>query len=180
MNQTDSELITLISRGNEKAFNVLYKRYKDLIYNYLTYVESGVETVEDVFQEVWIKVIKKLREGQDLTNFRRWIFRIASNSYKDYLRKKKIRNILFWEKEDLNTKSSGKNIGITSDFTFHLEKAMVHLSPNQRQIFYLKEIMGMQYDEITKVLGITVTAAKSRMFNAVRKLRKELKEFREN
>jgi len=179
MNQTDTELIALIYRGDEHAFNCLYGRYKEVVYNYLLYVEPDVKTVEDLFQEIWIKVIKKLKEGHTIENFKGWIFKVASNSYKDFLRKKRMRRLIFPDKEDAVTEVIADNNTNGTEVKMYVEKAMLKLTPKQKELFYLKEVIGLPYSEITDVLGISETAAKSRMFNAVRNLREELKELRE-
>lgn len=180
MNQSDSELMTLIHSGDENAFNCLYERYKNSVYNYLLYVEPDRKSVEDLFQEIWIKVIRKLKEGHVIGNFKGWIFKVASNSHRDFLRKKKVRKLIFLDKENAGIEVISENDSRRAEVRFILEKAMLKLTPHQKQIFYLKEVMGMPYSEITEILGISETAAKSRMFNAVQKLREELKEFREN
>ena len=180
MNQTDTELLTLIYNGDENAFNCLYERYKDSVFNYLLYVERDRKTVEDLFQEVWIKVIRKLREGHDIENFKGWIFKVVSNSYKDFLRKKRVKKLFFIEKEDSPAEIISENDTNRTDTRIFIEKAMQKLTSNQKQIFYLKEVMGLPYGEITEILGISETAAKSRMFNSVQKLREELKELRNN
>jgi len=180
MNQSDNELVILTVTGDENAFNILYERYKDMIYNYLLYIESNRGIVEDLFQEIWVKVIRKLKDGQKIENFKGWIVKVASNYHKDYLRKKRLRNLIFRYQEDVSDTISDRDSHESSDLANSLEIAMSRLSPKQKELFYLKEIMGLPYGEIMPILGISETAAKSRMFKAVQKLREELKEYKEN
>ena len=82
---SDSDLIELFQKGDRNAFIELYTRYKKMVYSYLN--SLNMEYADDLFQELWLKVIDKLPMYDERNQFRAWLFRIAHNMAMDRFRR---------------------------------------------------------------------------------------------
>ena len=84
----DEELVSLYSKGNNNAFDTLLKRYESKVFSYLLYSVKNQEIAEDLFQDVFIKMIVRLKNGQYTENgkFSSWMMRIVHNHLIDYYR----------------------------------------------------------------------------------------------
>src|ERR1041385_8837051 len=85
---TDKDLVHLYQKGNESAFTELLNRHKDKIYSTIYYLVNNRELAEDLFQEVFIKIIIKLKEKKynEEGKFLPWAVRVAHNLVIDYFR----------------------------------------------------------------------------------------------
>jgi RNA polymerase sigma-70 factor (ECF subfamily) len=106
-NFSDQALISLVKLGDKDAFNILVKRYEKKILNIL-YLQLGpINELEDLAQEVFLKVFKNLSKFRGESQFSTWLYRIAMNISYDYKRKNKI-----------NIFSLDENLDEDSDDTF--------------------------------------------------------------
>ena len=84
----DAILIKEYLAGNDRAFTVLYERYKGLLYSYLNrLLDNDRPSADDLFQQTWIKVIDQLAHYEDRQQFSAWLLRIAHNLTIDWFRK---------------------------------------------------------------------------------------------
>ena len=80
---TDNGLIKLFLKGDEYAFEVLYRRYRKVLYGFLNNLIRNPSTTDEIFEETWLKVIAKLDTYKDNGKFTAWLFRIARNTFYD-------------------------------------------------------------------------------------------------
>lgn len=169
-----------------QSFDSIYKEYKSMIYSYVFRLTRNENETEDLFQETWFRVAKHIHRITEKQTIKAWIFTIATNLFRDSLRKKKIRQ-LFWQKKDIlmsmATKSNNINRSVKEDpaKSFELKetgraiiKALEKLPEKLRSVFVLKEIESFTYSEISTILNLSEGTAKSRMHRAVKKLKQEL------
>jgi RNA polymerase sigma-70 factor (ECF subfamily) len=189
MPQNEAELLAEASRGDQSAFTALYYMYETDLYRFVYYLAGGPETAEELFQETWVRVVRHLGR-KPVTNFRKWLFVIATNLYRDELRKRKVRRLV------LGRESIGEDYGdpesspdpvtvpetrpATDSFVIReaLGKAMDKLSHRQREVFVLTHIEGFRIQEVADILGKPQGTVKSTLHRAVLTLRNELREFR--
>lgn len=171
------------AKENISLFNILYKTHKQAVYGYICYLTRNKHDAEDIFQETWLRVVRKLDQVNDLESSKAWLYTIATNLYKDLLRKKKHR-LIFWEKKKIQYAAENpKNLLEISVQAERMEQkeigrsivnAIEKLPEKLRRIFILKQVEDFSYLEISAILNLPVGTAKSRMFRAIKILRQEL------
>ena len=87
--ESDAVLIRAYAKGDDKAFETLYYRYRKPLYSYLNNLAGNCAEVDEVFAETWLRVIDKLPGYQDSGKFSAWLFRISRNIFIDRLRHNK-------------------------------------------------------------------------------------------
>jgi len=167
-------------------FNILYKTHKSAIYGYICYLTRNKLEAEDLFQETWLRVVKNLHQVNDVKKAKAWLYTIATNLYKDHLRKKKTKQN-FWEKIKMGYSAGNpRNLLTNSAPVEEIElqetgqaivDAVNKLPEKLRRIFILKQMQDFSYLEISDILKMPEGTAKSRMHRAVRILRQELAGF---
>jgi RNA polymerase sigma factor (sigma-70 family) len=88
----DGELMLRYASGDMRAFETLYRRHKSALYRYLTRQTRNTETANDLFQEVWSKIIVSRERYEPRAQFRTFLYRIAHNCFIDYCRRSSVRN----------------------------------------------------------------------------------------
>jgi RNA polymerase sigma-70 factor (ECF subfamily) len=185
---SDSELIRLYISENERAFEVLLRRYKNQVYKFIYLKVKDVDLANDIFQESFIKVIQNIKAGKynEEGKFLPWATRIAQNLVIDYYRKhKKVR--IFSERNTFN-----EDFGIfqriacedknylqkksTEELEEQLVELMNHLPKVQREIVELRIFHDLSFKEIAESEKISINTALGRMRYALINLRKLLEE----
>ncbi len=181
-NFDDAELIRIYLRGDEKAFNILYERYRTGLYGYLNMLLSGrTAEADDIFQQTWLKAITRLENYREEGNFRAWLFRIARNLTLDRFRSVYFRPgvMLDIDSENFRELEDGEEIrpcaGMDEEFfSEKLTAAVEELSWEQKEVFLLRS-QNLSFKEIAKLQNCPVNTALGRMQYAIRKLRSKLK-----
>ncbi len=174
------------------AFDNLYKKYQNAVFGFAYYLTQNRGDAEDLFQEAWLRIAKKLPDEVNMQSIKAWIFTVVSNLHRDEQRKKRIRRLFFLQKamslekentmfpvlpdqpvsinpEEVNQTDMGRDIA----------QAMDRLPDRQRRVFVLKEIAEFKQAEISDILGIPLGTVKSLMHRAVTRLRRELSKYNE-
>jgi len=185
---SDSELIRLYIKNNERAFEVLLKRYKNQVYKFIYLKVKDVDLANDIFQESFIKVVQNIKAGKynEEGKFLPWATRIAQNLVIDYYRKHgKVR--IFSERNAFNEDfgifqriaCEDKNY-LQKKSTEELEEQLVdllnHLPKVQREIVELRIFHDLSFKEIAESEKISINTALGRMRYALINLRKLLEE----
>jgi RNA polymerase sigma-70 factor, ECF subfamily len=170
-------------------FDEVYDRYKDVVYRLAFHLTQDRAEAEDMFQEVWLRVVRRLPENARRENLKPWLAVIVMNLHRDMLRKKRIRRMFFLGKtktEMTEVAAGGKTAASSYDPAGRAEeavtrkdidRALARLPEKQRRVFVLKEIEGLEQTEIAAALRIPVGTVKSLMYRAVRRLQRELASY---
>lgn len=150
--------------------SILYKNYRKLILNTVSRFVRNKHTSEDISQEIFIKVFKKIDKYKDNNNFESWIKKVAINKSLDYLRKKKYESLC----DDLSY------IVLYDDYNYKedeyrlylINKLLEQLPDKYKQVFKLYYIEELSHKEIAEKLSINVGTSKSNLFKARNKIRK--------
>ncbi len=174
------------------AFDDLYKKYQNAVFGFAYYLTQNRGDAEDLFQEAWLRIAKKLPGEVNMQSIKAWIFTVVANLHRDELRKKRIRRLFFLQKamslEKENTRVpvlSNQSVSINpeevnqTDMGRDIAQAMSRLPDRQRRVFVLKEIAEFKQAEISDILGIPLGTVKSLMHRAVTRLRRELSKYHE-
>lgn len=182
--QEDNTLINLYLDGNEKAFEELLSRYKDKIYTSIYLFVKDDSKAQDIFQEVFIKVINTLRNGKynHEGKFSQWVMRIAYNLCVDNFRRKKRRPTLHatdefdifdvLKSEDLNS----EELVMRDQTHLRVRKLVDRLPEEQREVVILRHYADMSFKEIASLTRVSINTALGRMRYALINIRKMVEE----
>jgi len=182
----DFKLIEAFRKGDEKAFEEIVRRYQRQVANIIYLTLGNREEVDDLSQEVFVRVFRSLDRFEFDSSLYSWIYRIAVNLCIDEIRKKKIRKLIpldFLTEKKLESEKRSKETSTSSDELLQKEKkeiirgALDKLSPLHRTVILLREYQDLSYGEIAKTLRISPQAVKSRIFRAREELRELLKDY---
>ena len=180
-------LIEPLQRGSEDAFKQLVELYQDKVYNTVLGFLHSPEDAEDVAQEVFIEVFNAIGKFRGEAKLSTWIYRIAVNKSLEYIRKQK-RQKRFAFFTNIFDLSESKKLQVT-DFEHpgvkleHKENAKVllaaigRLPENQKIAFTLHKVEGLSYQEVCKVMQLSLSSVESLMFRAKKNLEKMLSNF---
>ena len=181
---SDKELINGYLKGNEKAFEVLLTRHKNKIYTSIYLFVKDHDLAEDIFQEVFIKIIDTLRRGKynHEGKFLQWAMRISYNLCVDYFRRSKRRTKVspsetFDIFDVLEVKDDNMETTIIKDQTYTAIRNLVdQLPPEQREVVILRHYADMSFKEIAALTRVSVNTALGRMRYALINIRKSMEE----
>jgi RNA polymerase sigma-70 factor (ECF subfamily) len=176
----DSALMLRYKDGDAAAFETLYRRHNDALYRYLLRLCRHPATAEDIFQEVWGKIIKARANYRPTAKFTTFMYRVAHNCFIDHARRnKRHANSTDFDPElHADTAELPETQVERSLAKERLVLALHDLPEEQRDVFLLYEEAGLSIDEIASVTGCNRETAKSRFRYAVNKLRNAIEEPR--
>ncbi len=162
--------------GDTAAFDTLYEKYKGDVYRFLSrQLEPAI--AEELYQDIWIKLIKAKDHYQQTASFRTYLYTITHNRLRDHWRKQA--NF----KEDTDNETSTSLVDTINPETVTNDNQAVnvllegikHLPQEQQQAFLLKVESGLSIEEIAEVMQSSKESAKSRLRYAMKKLRDHLR-----
>ena len=171
--QSDEELIAAFQQGQTDAFNILVKRYKDQLMNFVVRYVGDYDQADDVVQETFVRVYRNKQSYKPIAKFSTWLYTIATNLAKTQLHRRK-RHALFSlsrrsesgeEKEydipDVNASADGQADSALKQEI--IQKALDSISPKYREVVVLSDIQDMSYEEICLITGLNIGTVKSRL-----------------
>jgi RNA polymerase sigma-70 factor (ECF subfamily) len=180
--ENEGRRILELKRGRMDAAGTLMDHYGESLMRYLHSILGNREAAEDVFQEVWIKVMRKIGRFHDGEAFGPWLFRVARNTAYDTLRGRKR-----WWSLDTGSGKEGEEVpevADPSDFGRRVlaretvSRAMGELTPGFREVLELRFIEELSYDEIAAVCRRPLGTVKSRLKRGLERLAERLGEAR--
>ncbi|MEO7308622.1 MAG: sigma-70 family RNA polymerase sigma factor [Ferruginibacter sp.] len=180
----DELLIKLFKEGESHAMEVLVNRHKDRIFTSIYLLVKDKYLAEDIFQDLFIKIIETLRVGKykDENKFVQWAMRIAHNLCVDHFRKIKAKPVIrTCEGTDifdvLNFTEPGVDDKIMKTQSSEtIMKLVCKLPEEQREIIILRHFADLKFKEISKILNCSVNTSLGRMRYALLNLRKMIEE----
>jgi RNA polymerase sigma-70 factor (ECF subfamily) len=174
----DSALMLRYRDGDVAAFETLYRRHKDALFRYLLRHCRHRASAEDVFQEVWGKIIKARDTYRPTAKFTTFLYHVAHNCFIDHIRRnKKHGDTADIEPDSQPDRGDCPEMLVEKSLARRrLDNALQSLPDEQRDVFLLYEEAGLSLDEIAAVTDCKRETAKSRLRYAVGKLRAALDE----
>ncbi len=183
----DSELLYRIKKGDQKAFEELVKKHKINVFNIVYSIIGDTQELNDIMQEVFIKVYEKINAFKENSSFSTWLYRITVNKCIDELRKKKNRFLSYEselsEDEKLKLKNaisdSEENIidNLRKKELQEIVRKTINTLPEKYCVaITLKEIDNLSYKEISEIMKISENRVKVLLFRARQKLKEKLKD----
>jgi RNA polymerase sigma-70 factor (ECF subfamily) len=187
---TDQELVAAFKNGDIEALGLLMQRHKAAVYGYLLRLTARPDAAEDLFQEVFLKLVRRPGAYSEREKFKAWLFTVARNSAMDYFRRESSRGAMFTAEskvsygdedaapgpldtavspepgpdETLENKALGEKISA----------ALRKLSEDQREVFYLRHYSELSFKEIAEIMAVPIGTVLARMSRAAALLRREL------
>ena len=182
MTWTDEELVAKTIGGDADSFNELIHRWERPIYA-LAYRQIGrEEDARDVCQDTFLRAYRALNGFRGQAKFSSWLYRIALNLCRDWMRRER-RTPVVQAPEDIDvmdlaaarepSESIEDRVG-RHDLTRAVERAMALLPEEQRTAIILKEYQGLTFQEIADLLGCPLSTVKTRLYQGLTVLRREL------
>ena len=182
--QEDAALVQNYINGNERALELLIKRHKLRIFNFIYSKVFNRDTAEDIFQETFIKVIKTLKRGlyNEEGKFLPWVMRIAHNLVIDFFRKNnRIPTFDNGEEFDIfqligDGNPSAEKVMIEEQVVEDLQNLILQLPDFQKEVLTMRLYKDMSFKEIAESTGVSINTALGRMRYAIINLRKLIDE----
>ena len=181
MNDISDNIIIEASEGNIESFESIYNAYSVFVYNVAFRVVHNVDEAQEVTQEVFLIVYRKLKSFKFKSSFKTWIYRITVNLAINYAKKRPKEQSRTFEYDD--NKEFNKSIDSVSGKIEREQQEKViatllaALNPNQRACIVLRSLEGLSYQEIAESLNININTVRSRLKRAreiLLALRKEM------
>jgi RNA polymerase sigma-70 factor (ECF subfamily) len=174
--EEERQLVRLAQSGEEAAFEELIRRHQQRVFGLVSGILRRREDVEDVVQQVFLKVFVSLKRFDQRAAFSTWLYKISVNECWDYLRKKKVRPLVY--EADLSEEQVSRLDGVVSadqpqasssdraEARDLLERMMEKLPEQDRELLVLKEVEGFSVQELAEILELNVNTVKVRLFRA--------------
>ncbi len=180
----DQQLVQLFMAGEQQALEVLINRHKNRIFTSIYLMVQDKYLAEDIFQELFIKVVETLRAGKykEENRFVQWTLRIGHNLCIDHFRKVKGKPVIKTSEgldifDVLNFEESNAQENIMRRESHAQVMKLVNLLPEeQREIIILRHFADLKFREISKILNCSVNTALGRMRYGLLNLRKMIEE----
>ncbi len=159
MNEPDPAVIRAAAKGDQAAFSELVRLYQEPVWRFLTRYTGDQHLAEDLAQETFLKLHRRLGSYKFRSKFSTWVFSIARNSAIDSHRSAARRERL----PDVAPRPAPLGEpGLGAE----LDEAIASLSPKLRESLLLVEVLGLRYREVAEVLELPIGTVKSRVFHA--------------
>lgn len=180
---TDEQLMLGYRNGDVGAFDELYRRHKGALYRYLLRQCRDAAAAAELFQDVWLNLIRARSNYEATAKFATYLYRVAHNRLVDHYRKNTHRADLSFEEQEIDEPAivhyeQPEARYERKQLAAQLLALLDALPPAQREAFVLQHESGMSVEEIAAATGVTRETAKSRLRYALAKLRRGISEWR--
>lgn len=187
----DELLLRRFQEGDPSAFNPLVRRHINGVYNFIARHTSPGVQAEDLTQEVFLRAVERAPDFKYEARFSTWLYAIARNLCVDTLRKMAHRNHASLDEPgeggaplgeqlgDERPLASGERSAASQQLGARIQKAISDLPAEQREVFLLREIANLPFQEIATVTSTPENTVKSRMRYALERLQEALDDYAE-
>ena len=179
-NSQEGALVRRAQSGDEAAFRDIVERYQSKVFSIIHGIVRQRNDVEDIAQQVFAKVYFSLRNFDFRSSLITWIYKITVNECFDYLRKKKVRKLVYEsdlsEDEVRRVENTEPSVDRTppADENLarhdHVLKLLARVSEEERNLLMLKEVEGHSVEELAEMTGMNENTIKVKLFRARQKL----------
>jgi RNA polymerase sigma-70 factor (family 1) len=161
----EKALLQKMAEGDEKAFEEIYKQYRDHLYNFTLKFVKSPELADDLTQEVFIRVWEHHRNMIKIESFRGYLFSMCRNHTLNFLNKASRENAAKGEmlRHYKKDQPSADDKLLSEEYRQFIKNTLDSLSPQTREIFRLCREEHRSYDEVAALLGISRNAVKKHM-----------------
>jgi len=182
---TDEELLAAYQQGDAGAFELLLRRHRAPLFTFLLRMLGDRERAEDLAQETFLRIVRGAQAWEQRARFQTWLFTIARNLCVDQSRRDRFRRADSLDEpgpddgpakiDSVPSREIDPARGAESArLRPVLQRALLALPAEQREVFILREQAGVPFKEIAELVGVNENTVKSRMRYALEGLRKAL------
>ena len=171
---SDYELAQAAARGDMGAFEALYERHHRRVYSLCLRMMANVTEAEDMTQEVFIQLFRKIGSFRGESAFTTWLHRMTVNQVLMHFRKRGVKleqTTEEGEMQDVVQEGSERPHAMPVVDRIALDQAIAELPPGYRSVFVLHDVEGYEHEEIAGILGCSIGTSKSQLHKARMKLR---------
>ncbi|MGZ8830185.1 MAG: RNA polymerase sigma factor [Thermoanaerobaculia bacterium] len=184
--QTDRDLIDRTLAGDGGAFGILVERFQRKIFRVALAIVRDEMEADSVTQDTFIQAFTNLAKFQGRSEFETWLTRIAINKSRDSLRRRRFISLFTTNDnneeefviEPVDMRPDPERQLFSTQLRAAIDRAERSLSAQQKVIFRLRHYENLPLEEIARNLGLRAGTARAHLFRAIRKIRKELEEWR--
>ncbi len=164
--------------GDTRAFEALLRRYERQIYGFTYRMMGNAADADDLMQETFIKAYRALPRTADILYVSAWLHRIAANSCRDELRRRRRNRCDSWdatvhETAMLNSPEDGpESLMIQKEASERVQGVLNQMKPRNKQALVLREYGGLSCEDIGTIMGVSHKAVKSTLFRAREEFRR--------
>ena len=164
-------LILRCQIGDKDAFAELIGRYQAPLRYFINRLSESTEMAEDIFQETWLTVIRRIHGLKKIDAFPIWLYRIARNKvYQQLRRKRKLSKL----NENIAVPNDTENDVFSPEDAAKVHRCLEKLRPEYKEILMLRFLEQMSYQQMVQVLDRSLGTVKSRIYYAKLALKKEM------
>ena len=170
----DIELCHLAANGNLAAFELIYDRYHRRTYSLCLRMSSSPTEAEDLTQEVFIQLFRKIGSFRGDSAFSTWLHRLTVNQVLMHFRRRSVKNERTSEDGEMpeqTVRGSANPNRMQVVDRIALKNAIAELPNGYRNVFVLHDVEGFEHEEVARMMGISVGTSKSQLHKARLKLR---------
>ncbi|MEQ8168168.1 MAG: RNA polymerase sigma factor [Candidatus Eremiobacterota bacterium] len=156
----EEELIEAVARGEEFALEILFEHHYSSLWKYILVILKNPDDAKEVINETFFRAFRQIRHFRKEGTFSAWLFRIARNLSLDYLKKR-----------NFNHELQTCNYVTDDPLKERILEELEYIKQEYRDIIMLKDISGYTMQEISQIMCITVSAAKTLHHRAIKQLR---------
>jgi RNA polymerase sigma-70 factor (ECF subfamily) len=179
-NTPEGTLVRRAQAGDESAFGEIVEKYQSKVFSIIHGIVRQRNDVEDIAQQVFAKVYFSIRNFDFRSSLITWIYKITVNECFDYLRKKKVRKLVYesdMSEDEVRRVENTEPVldrGTRTDSTLarrdYIVKLMDRVSDEEKQLLMLKEVEGYSVEELSGMLSMNENTIKVKLFRARQKL----------
>ena len=179
-NTPEGALVRRAQGGDQSAFQEIVERYQSKVFSIIHGIVRQRNDVEDIAQQVFTKIYFSMRNFDFRSSLITWIYKITVNECFDYLRKKKVRKLVYEsdmsedEARRVENSENGSGRGVRADTTLarrdYVVKLLERVSGEERDLLMLKEVEGYSVEEMARRLNMNENTIKVKLFRARQKL----------
>ena len=168
------ELVEEAKKGNKSAQNTLCIENYNILKGYTIKMTGDPHLTQDIIQETMLKALINIKKFTPYGKFSTWLIKIATNVYRDYLRKNKASEFLA---ETIEAPLSNVlDLAITNIEYKEIMHILLKMTYEKRAVFILKHYYGYKYEEISEILGCPIGTVRSRLHNCIKYILAEMEE----
>jgi RNA polymerase sigma-70 factor, ECF subfamily len=168
------ENVRLAAAGDLNAFEGIYRTYHRRVYSRCLRMTRNVSEAEDLTQDVFVQLFRKLKTFRGESSFSTWLHRMTVNAVLMHFRKPVVKSEqTTYDGDDQNEILSGRQTAATFSVLdrISLDEALAKLAPGYRAVFILHDVEGYEHSQIGEILGCSVGTSKSQLHKARLRLR---------
>ena len=168
----EEQLVKQAISGDRHCLNILFGMHYKTVYGYLIKLTGDIQMSEDLVQETLLKATLNIEKFRGESKFLTYLIQIATNLYRNEVRKQS--RIVYDDEIIQSVFSEGECDALIQVQFKEAMNALQDMSEEQRMSFILRHYYGYSIEEISNLFGVATRTTKSRIFNAIQKIRKKL------